>query len=131
MVGSDRPLFNIAGKDIVIFNKIVKGERIQIYLPDHSIELYIEHIQEYITWLNSCKNKLIQFYNNWVEDYDYIEEVADEDWYDTLEVYSLQITVETNGLIHTYISGGDEFNEDHILDIETYEKDIVNMNYDR
>lgn len=120
--------FGIPSKQVVIFNKIIDGEKIEIHLPDTSIKTYINDITHYISWLNNCKDELIQFYNSWNKDY--IEEKADSDWYDTLEIYSVRISVGNNGGIYAEISGGDEYNQDHILDIETGNKTIVSMNYD-
>ena len=76
------------------------------------------------------KEELILFYNQWIEEFDYIDEYADDDWYDTLEVFSVQITIEEDRSIHARISGGDELNTDHILDIETYGNEVVSMSYD-
>ena len=55
---------------------------------------------------------------------------ADKDWYDTLEIYSLNVGVAVTGKLFAEISAGDDFASDHILDIEIEENKIIEMNYD-
>lgn len=121
--------FTINDKDVVIFNKIIKNKKIEISLyGNHKIENYADKIIDYIFWLGDCKIELIEFYNrNLSED---TEEVANDDWYDTLEILSVNIGVAVNGNLFAEISAGDDFASDHILDIEIDEQKITEMNYD-
>ena len=121
--------FTIIGKDVTVFNKIVKNEKIEISIyGNHKIENYTDKIIDYIFWLGDCKKELIKFYNK--ELADETDEKADKDWYDTLEIYSLNVGVAVNGKLFAEISAGDDFASDHILDIEIEENKIIEMNYD-
>ncbi|GAL80481.1 hypothetical protein JCM19274_771 [Algibacter lectus] len=60
----------------------------------------------------------------------HIDETANKDWYDTLDIFRTRVIVGQNGKLFSEISGGDEFMSDHILDIETEERKIKGMSYD-
>ncbi|WP_433816003.1 hypothetical protein [Flavobacterium johnsoniae] len=122
----DKGNFEIPQKEIVIFNKNVKG-KISIYTPDLDIEKYSDIIFEHLNWLADCKNELIEFYN---KNNEFTEELANDDWYDTLDIYSIQLTINNSSDIETLISAGDTFSQDHILDIELTNRTIISMNYD-
>ncbi|MDC1162099.1 hypothetical protein OAT18_01520 [Tenacibaculum sp.] len=125
----DKNRFLLKNKDIVIFNKPLKHDKFEIYIyGEHKFKDYIARIIEYIYWLGSCKNVLIEFYNSEISEH--ICETANEDWYDTLDIFSTRIIIGQNGKLFSEISGGDEFMADHILDIETEEKKITEMSYD-
>ena len=55
------------------------------------------------------------------------EEQANDDWYDTLDVYSIQFTINNSSDIETLISAGDTFSQDHILDIELINRKIISI----
>ncbi|MGJ1434178.1 hypothetical protein ACR79M_21415 [Sphingobacterium spiritivorum] len=119
----------IIDKDVVIFNKVVKNDKVEIFIyGEHKFENFTDKIIDYIFWLGDCKKELIEFYNKELSE-DSGEE-ADKEWYDTLEIYRLRITVGQNGNLYAEISGGDDFSQDHILDIEIENKTITAMNYD-
>ena len=121
--------FLLKNKDIVIFNKLVKKEKFEIYIyGNHKFEDYIPKIIEYISWLGNCQNELIDFYNSELSGH--IDETANRDWYDTLDIFRTRVIVGQNGKLFSEISGGDEFMSDHILDIETEERKIKGMSYD-
>jgi len=117
--------FEISQKDIVIFNKNIKDE-ISVYIPDSDIEKYSDALITHINWLSDCKNELIAFYN---QNNVFTDENADNDWYDTLEVYSIKIKITDFGDIDTLVSAGDDFFQDHILDVEMTNRTITSMNY--
>jgi len=117
--------FTIKEKKITIFNKYVKDNQIKIDLPDSRIEKHLPGITTYLNWLGDCKNELIDFYNN-----DDFEDHADQNWYDTLEVYRAIITLDKSGNIYAYIACGDDFWQDHLLDIEINNHQIESMTYD-
>jgi hypothetical protein len=116
--------FGIVNKEIVIFNKTIKEDTISIQIPSEHIEDYSVKIIHYINWLNDCKTDLIDFYNK-----EYDEDKANEDWYDTLVIYSTRIIIEESEAIFCTISGGDDFYQDHLLDIEITNDVITLMNY--
>lgn len=59
-----------------------------------------------------------------------MHQIAEIDWYDTLEVFGLRIIVGDSGHLYAEISSGDEIMPDHILDIEIQDFKIVAMGYD-
>ena len=59
-----------------------------------------------------------------------MEEKADAEWYETLEIYSVRITLTKNKIFCSRISCGDNLFEDHILELETEEYEIYSMTYD-
>lgn len=123
---SDPDKFEIPEKEIVIFNKSIK-RKIKIYLPDSDIKKYTEIISEYLYWLADFKNDLIAFYN---QNNEFTEQQADDNWYDSLDIYRVVITIKKSGEIDTFIATGDIFSQDHILDFEITNKTITSMNYD-
>nr|WP_294787011.1 hypothetical protein [uncultured Flavobacterium sp.] len=122
----NRIQLKVEANKAVIFNKIKIGE-ISIYIPDNDFTSYSEKIIDHIYWLGDCKEELIQFYN---ANNDFTNQIADDDWYDDLEIYKMQLTINSSGNMETLISVGDHFSQDHILDIELKNKTIVSMNYD-
>ena len=121
--------FTIIEKEVVVFNKIVENKKIQISIyGNHKIEDYANKIIDYIFLLGDCKIELIEFYNNELSEV--TEETANNNWYDTLEILSVNIGVAVNGNLFAEISAGDDFAPDHILDIEMDEQKVTEMNYD-
>jgi len=121
--------FKVIDKDIVVFNKVVKNDKFEICLSgDHKFEDFTDKIIDYIDWLCNCKKELVAFYNTELSGD--TDEVADDDWYDTLDLYGVRIIIGQNGNLYSEISGGDDFCQDHILDIETSGKTISSMSYD-
>jgi hypothetical protein len=115
-------------KDVVIFNQIFNNEPMEISINmEIVLSEYISKINDYINWLNGdCKNNLIRYYNKNMK----IEERANKEWYEELELYSVLITINKDGKRFADISCGDNYLEDHILDIEIEENKISSMNYD-
>jgi len=121
--------YGIISKDIIIFNKVVKSSKFEISLPEgKDFDDEIVKIINYIYWLSDCKDKLIGFYN--AELSKYTGETANEDWYNTLEILGVRIIAGQNGNLYAEIAGGDDFAQDHILDIETENETITSMSYD-
>ena len=115
-----------SNKKLIIFGKLFENKLLNICLSkDIKLESYIEKIADYIQWLGNCKKILIDFYNN-----DDFEDEADNDWYDSLEIYGVLLDVDVKGNIFATINCGDDFWSDHILDIEIDEKKLVSMGYD-
>lgn len=121
--------FKIVDKDIIIFNKVLKNEKVEIFIyGNHQIEDYASKIIDYIFWLGDCKSELIAFYNSELSED--IQEDANDDWYDTFEVFGVRVIVGQNGNLYAEISIGDDLVPDHILDIEIEEQKLTGMNYD-
>lgn len=119
----------VTNKNILVFNKIVEHDKFEIYIyGNHKFDDYNTRIIDYISWLGNSKSDLITFYNLKLSEH--TQETADEDWYDTLEVFNTRIIVGQNGKLFAEISVGDDFMSDHILDIEIEEKQITDMSYD-
>jgi hypothetical protein len=114
--------FKITNKNSVVFNKLT--DKVSVYLPNGHIENYLDKIINYINWLGNCKKELIDFYNK-----ENSEDRANDDWYDTLVIYRTQIVIEESGVIFCSISGGDDFYQDHLLDVELMNHTIMTMNY--
>lgn len=114
---------------VVIFNKQLSSGKFKIYLYNNQkIEDHLNSILEYILWLSNCKSELISFYNAGLSED--VGETANDDWYDTLELYSARIELREEGKLFSTISGGDDFMQDHILDIEMEEKQFTDIGYD-
>lgn len=116
-------------KDIVIFNKIVKTHNIEIFVAEENKSNFIEKVINYIYWLGNCKYELINFYNlNMPQIYG---KTANEDWFDTLEIYSLKINIDKDGELSINVSCGDDLFLDHLLCIEIVNQgEIFDMYYD-
>ncbi|WP_309270276.1 hypothetical protein [Paenibacillus sp.] len=84
----------------------------------------INTLTEYIDWLGHCKDVLQKFYN------EEFEEEADNEWYGSLEVYRVQVTVFNTGDTFAEITCGDNIWPDHLLDIEFNGKEVETMSYD-
>ncbi|SHF24388.1 hypothetical protein [Pedobacter caeni] len=125
---ADEVKYEILNKNLVVFNKTLKDGKIEIYLPDRPVEIYADRIIKYIVWLSDCKSELIHFYNH--QNNSCAEGQADEDWYDTLEIFSVRVTIGQSTDIFADISVGDDLSPDHILDIETTNQTITAMSYD-
>lgn len=119
--------FKITDKKLVVFNKITKKGKVSIYLPNDNITLFLDKIIDYITWLGNCKNDLIDFFNN--EGDENAINKADNNWFDTLEIYRVEITIDDFGSIFTSITAGDDFYRDHLLEIEIDKRSITSMGY--
>jgi len=120
---------DLVKKDLVIFNKIIKNDKIEIFIyGENKLEDYVEKLISYINWLSDCKKQLIDFYNKELSQY--TEQTADSDWYHLLEFFSCRIIVGENGNLYAEITGGDNFQDDHLLDIEIENKEITEMRHD-
>ena len=115
-------------KTCIIFNQIFdKPLKMEIY-KNFVLSEYIGQINEYIHWLGGdCKKELIEYFN---KNMDYMEEKADNEWYETLEIYCVRITLTENKILCSSISCGDNLFEDHILELETEGNKIYSMTYD-
>jgi hypothetical protein len=126
-------------KDCIICSKSFGKEPFDKEVLQLSIHKSIEisksimEINKYLKWLGGdCKDILINGLCEHINEFDSItiEELIDKKWYEELEIYRVIITVTENGKIGANISFGDNYSEDHILDIDLLEDQIIEIGYD-
>jgi hypothetical protein len=112
----------------IIFGKSFEKEPLEISVHEkQSFENLILKINEYLNWLGGeCQDELIKYYNENMD----TEEEANDEWYNKLEIYRILLTITETGKLFAEISCGDNYWEDHILDIEMEYKKVTSMNYD-
>ena len=117
----------LSKKKVVIFNKEVEGEYFSFFInKDIPLESCLHSINKYLEWLSDAKAALINYYNEHCTEY---TPQADDNWYDTLEVYSGHLDVGSIG-ISAHISAGDIFTPDHLLEIDFEGKEITHIGWD-
>ena len=117
----------LSTKKVVILGKEVEGEDFSFFINKGTpLESCLDHIKEYLAWLSEAKETLISYYNEHCRKY--IPQ-ADDNWYDTLEVYSGHIDIGSTG-VTAHISAGDIFTPDHLLDIDFEGKEITHIGWD-
>ena len=125
-------------KKIAIFGRYFKSEdeRINVVLPKNSLQKHLPKIQDLINhFVFMDKQTLIEYYNNPPNDNCYTIQAthkkADDDWFALLELYRLQISTYGDDYLsfHVYISLGDTYNVDHLLDLEFDDCQLYKMSY--
>ena len=117
----------LSTKKVVIFNKEVEGEDFSFFInKETSLESCLHSINEYLEWLSDAKATLINYYNEHCRVY---TPEADDNWYNTLEVYSGHLDIGSIG-ISAHISAGDIFSPDHLLEIDFEGKEITHIGWD-
>ena len=117
----------LSTKKVVIFNKEVEGEDFSFFInKETSLESCLDSINKYLEWLSDAKATLINYYNEHCAEY---TPQADDNWYNTLEVYSGSIWVGGKE-ISVHISAGDIFTSDHLLEIDFNDKEITDIGWD-
>lgn len=117
----------LSTKKVVIFNKEVEEEDFSFFInKETSLESCLHSINEYLEWLSDAKAALINYYNEHCAEY---TPEADDNWYNTLEVYRGSIWVGDEG-ISAHISAGDIFTSDHSLEIDFEGKEITHIGWD-
>ena len=117
----------LSTKKVVIFNKEVAGEDFSFFInKGTSLESCLHSINEYLEWLSDAKAILINYYNEHCAEY---TPQADDNWYNTLEVYSGHLDIGSIG-ISAHISAGDIFSADHLLEIDFEGKEITHIGWD-
>ncbi len=109
---------------VVIFGKVFSKPLLVCVDKKIKVTNFWESVVEYILFLGDCKQKLIRYYNKNMED-----EASDE-WYESLEIFSVTIDISAKGKLCARITCGDELWEDHLLDIEFEKEKITDMTYD-
>jgi hypothetical protein len=112
----------------IIFNQSFEKGPLEILIHNNfELSQIIEKISEHLNWLaGDCKKDLIKYYNDNMD----MEEKANTEWYEELEIYGVKIDMTKEGKILTSINSGDNILSDHLLDIEIADKKIWSMNYD-
>ncbi|MGM1049741.1 MAG: hypothetical protein ACQEXX_26900 [Bacillota bacterium] len=122
--GSDWKNYEI-DKSIMIFGYLFDGKSLKITVhKDVELINNTNTLTEYIDWLGHCRDVLQKFYNEKFED------EADDEWYESLEVYRVKVTVIKTGDTFAEITCGDNIWSDHLLDIEFNGKEVETMGYD-
>jgi len=117
----------LSTRKVVIFNKEVEGENFSFFInKDIPLESCLHSINKYLEWLSDAKAALINYYNEHCGAY---TPEADDNWYNTLEVYSGHLDVGSIG-ISAHISAGDIFTPDHLLEIDFEGKEITHIGWD-
>lgn len=117
-------VFALPGKKL-IFGTVFDNNPLYIQLEGNvTLENVFPQLSDYIKWLGNCKIELIEFYN---ENFD---DKADDDWYNSLEVFSAKITFTEEQKLFADITCGDQIAQDHLLDVECEGKSIYSMQYD-
>ena len=117
----------LSTKKVVIFNKEVEEEDFSFFInKDIPLQSCLHSINKYLEWLSDAKAALINYYNEHCAEY---TPEADDNWYNTLEVYRGSIWVGDEG-ISAHISAGDIFTSDHSLEIDFEGKEITHIGWD-
>ena len=117
----------LSTKKVVIFNKEVEGEDFSFFInKGTSLESCLHSINEYLEWISDAKAILINYYNEHCAEY---TPQSDDNWYNTLEVYSGHLDIGSIG-ISAHISAGDIFSPDHLLEIDFEGKEITHIGWD-
>ena len=114
-------------RKVVIFGREVEGENFSFFInKDIPLESCLHSINKYLEWLSDTKAALINYYNEHCGAY---TPEADDNWYNTLEVYSGHLDIGSIG-ISAHISAGDIFSPDHLLEIDFEGKEITHIGWD-
>ena len=117
--------YKLQREKILIFNKELEGNRFELFIHSKiTFEECFSKIKEYLEWFATSKEFIINSFNNEFKDYDVFPK-ADDNWYDTLEVYRMRVEVGEKG-IFANVEGADIYT-DHLLIIEFEEKEITHM----
>lgn len=114
-------------RKVVIFGREVEEEDFSFFInKDIPLESCLHSINKYLEWLSDAKATLISYYNEHCAEY---TPQADDNWYNTLEVYSGHLDIGSIG-ISAHISAGDIFSPDHLLEIDFEGKEITHIGWD-
>lgn len=106
--------YKIQREKILIFNKELEGNRFELFIHSKiTFEECFSKIKEYLEWFATAKEVIINSFNNEFKDYDVFPK-ADDNWYDTLEVYRMRVEVGEKG-IFANVEAADIYT-DHLLD---------------
>lgn len=132
----DKQAFFI-NKNIPIFWRNFKSaeEKIDVIVPKNSLEIYLEKIQETVEYFAYFDEQtLINHYNNPPQNHhswtiQNTGQTADENWFNSLEIYRFQIDINQNGKADCRIEFGDIYDLDHILEMDFWDKELFRFSY--
>lgn len=76
-------------------------------------------LSEYLEWLSSCKNEIIEYFSSKVE------ESLPDDWFETIEIYNTTITFISSDDFGATVSFGESIFPDHIIEFNNDKYEIV------
>jgi len=124
----------IAKKEYKVFGKAIKDKPLELDVHEkQSIGNCISKVNEYMNWLCSdCKDELVSCLCEHINSYSSVtaEELYANNWYESLEIHRVLLTITETGKIGADISCSDNYDEGHILDMELLEKNIEIVGYD-
>lgn len=117
--------YDLVQEEVIIFSQVLHRTDFRVFVhKDYALEKEFNRLLAYLNWLADAKETLIAYYNK--EFSSYLEMEANQDWYDTLEVYSAEVGIMKGGRCFANIGAGDNYISDHILDIEFSEDESGN-----
>ena len=120
--------YKIQREKILIFNKELEGSRFELFINTQiTFEECFLKIKEYLEWFATAKEVIINSFNNEFEG-DEVFPKADDNWYDTLEVYRMRIEVREKGFFAN-VEAADIYT-DHLLEIDLEGKEITHIGWD-
>lgn len=124
-------IYSMDNVNIVVFNKYCPMDKFNIHATSVLSSIDKVELIEHMHWLSDIREQLIEFYNSNINGYlPFIEERANDDWYDTLDVYGTTIRYYGIGEIETTVSVGDQFIRDHVIDLVFNNKECSEMRFD-
>lgn len=121
--------YQLQNKMLKIFNKSVENRKIIFQNKcDKDLKEKIDELNFFLSQIANFKEQLIHFYNH---EFDKNEgQIADDEWYNQLEIYRITIIIGKDGKCYADVVMGDSFFEDHLLDMELGENKVFSMQYD-
>ena len=120
--------YKIQREKILVFNKKLKGNKFELFINAQiTFEECFLKIKEYLEWFATAKEVIINSFNNEFEG-DEVFPKADDNWYDTLEVYRMRIEVREKGFFAN-VEAADIYT-DHLLEIDLEGKEITHIGWD-
>lgn len=124
-------IYGMDNVNLIVFNKYCPIDKFNIHASSVLSSIDKVELIEHMHWLSDTREQLIEFYNSHSNAYlPFMEERADDDWYDTLDVYSTTIRYRGIGEIETTVSVGDQYIKDHIIDLVFNNKECCEMHFD-
>lgn len=111
--------FNI-NKCVKIFNQSIEDtEQLRINITNEILlENIISLINSYLEWLNQCEAVLKTYYEG------ELGEKVYEEWFNDIEVYSIDITFNSSQDYGATVCCGDQVIRDHILEVDFNQMNI-------
>lgn len=105
-----------------IFKQMIKDEdleEVQLYISTRlQLDSIVEQVESYLQWLAECGSVLQNYYEQ------ELGEPVHSTWFDEIEIYSVEITFNSEEDYGATISCGDSIIQDHILIIH-FDKETV------